>query len=47
MLKKLNQGTPFMSDDILVKVEGVSKILSLPQRSLWYGVQDVASEMLI
>ena len=35
-----------MSDDILVSVEGVSKkyCRSL-KRSLWYGVQDVASEL--
>ncbi len=36
-----------MSDDVLVKVEGVSKKFCRSlKRSLWYGVQDVASEML-
>jgi len=36
-----------MSDQILVKVEGVSKkYCRTLKRSLWYGVQDVASEVL-
>ena len=36
-----------MSDDVLVKVEGVSKKFCRSlKRSLWNGVQDVASEML-
>jgi lipopolysaccharide transport system ATP-binding protein len=36
-----------MSDDVLVKVEGVSKKFCRSlKRSLWYGAQDVASEML-
>jgi lipopolysaccharide transport system ATP-binding protein len=36
-----------MSDDVLVKVKGVSKKFCRSlKRSLWYGVQDVASEML-
>jgi len=36
-----------MSDDVLVKVAGVSKkFFRSLKRSLWYGVQDVASEML-
>ena len=36
-----------MSDEVLVKVEGVSKKFCRSlKRSLWYGVQDVASEML-
>jgi len=36
-----------MSADVLVKVEGVSKTFCRSlKRSLWYGVQDVASEML-
>jgi len=36
-----------MRDDVLVKVEGVSKKFCRSlKRSLWYGVQDVASEML-
>jgi len=36
-----------MSDDVLVKVEGVSKKFCRSlKRSLWYGVQDVASEMI-
>lgn len=35
-----------MSDDLLVKVEGVSKKFCRSlKRSLWYGVQDVTSEM--
>jgi lipopolysaccharide transport system ATP-binding protein len=36
-----------MSDDVLVKVEGVSKKFCRSlKRSLWYGVQDVTSELL-
>lgn len=36
-----------MSDDVLVKVEGVSKKFCRSlKRSLWYGVQDVASEII-
>ncbi|MEJ8568209.1 ABC transporter ATP-binding protein [Elongatibacter sediminis] len=36
-----------MSDDVLVKVEGVSKKFCRSlKRSMWYGVQDVASELL-
>jgi len=36
-----------MSDDVLVKVEGVSKKFCRSlKRSLWYGVQDVSAEML-
>jgi len=36
-----------MSDDVLVKVQGVSKkFCRTLKRSLWYGVQDVAGEML-
>jgi lipopolysaccharide transport system ATP-binding protein len=36
-----------MSDEVLVKVEGVSKKFCRSlKRSLWYGVQDVASELL-
>lgn len=36
-----------VSDEVLVKVEGVSKRFCRSlKRSLWYGVQDVASEML-
>lgn len=35
-----------MSDDVLVKVEGVSKKFCRSlKRSLWYGVQDVSAEM--
>jgi lipopolysaccharide transport system ATP-binding protein len=36
-----------MSDEVLVKVEGVSKKFCRSlKRSLWYGVQDVSSELL-
>ncbi len=36
-----------MSDDVLVKVEGASKKFCRSlKRSLWYGVQDVTSELL-
>ena len=36
-----------MSDDVLVKVEHVSKkFCRTLKSSLWYGVQDVAGEML-
>lgn len=35
-----------MNDEVLVKVEGVSrKFCRSLKRSLWYGVQDVASEL--
>jgi len=35
-----------MIDDIIVKGEGVSKKFCRSlKRSLWYGLQDVASEM--
>lgn len=35
-----------MSDDVLIKVEGVSKKFCRSlKRSLWYGIQDVASEL--
>jgi lipopolysaccharide transport system ATP-binding protein len=36
-----------MSDEVLVQVEGVSKKFCRSlKRSLWYGVQDVTSELL-
>ena len=36
-----------MSDEVLVKVEGVSKKFCRSlKRSLWYGVQDVTSELM-
>ena len=36
-----------MSDDVLIKAEKVSKkFCRTLKRSLWYGVQDVAGEML-
>ena len=36
-----------MSDEVLVHVEGVSKKFCRSlKRSLWYGVQDVSSELL-
>jgi lipopolysaccharide transport system ATP-binding protein len=36
-----------MNDEVLVKVEGVSrKFCRSLKRSLWYGVQDVGSELL-
>ncbi len=36
-----------MSDEVLVKVEGVSKKFCRSlKRSLWYGVQDVTSELI-
>jgi lipopolysaccharide transport system ATP-binding protein len=36
-----------MSDEVLVRVEGVSKKFCRSlKRSLWYGVQDVSSELL-
>ncbi|MFC1688129.1 ABC transporter ATP-binding protein [Pseudomonadota bacterium] len=36
-----------MSDDVMVKVEGLSKKFCRSlKRSLWYGVQDVSGEML-
>lgn len=36
-----------MSDDVLVKVEGISKKFCRGlKRSLWYGVQDLAAELL-
>jgi lipopolysaccharide transport system ATP-binding protein len=36
-----------MTDEVLVKVEGVSKKFCRSlKRSLWYGVQDVTSELL-
>jgi lipopolysaccharide transport system ATP-binding protein len=35
-----------MTDEVLVKVEGVSKKFCRSlKRSLWYGVQDVSSEL--
>lgn len=43
---RAGEGYPSMSDEVLVKVEGVSKKFCRSlKRSLWYGVQDVASEM--
>jgi lipopolysaccharide transport system ATP-binding protein len=36
-----------MSDEVLVRVEGVSKKFCRSlKRSLWYGVQDVAGKLL-
>ena len=36
-----------MSDDVMVKVEGISKkFCRTLKRSLWYGVQDLAAELL-
>ena len=41
----VGEGFPTMSDEVLVKVEGVSKKFCRSLKlSLWYGVQDVIRE---
>jgi len=36
-----------LTDDILIKVEGVSKkFCRSPKKSLWYGVKDIAGEVV-
>lgn len=44
---KKGEGHPPINDEVLVKVEGVSKKFCRSlKRLLWYGAQDAASEML-
>jgi lipopolysaccharide transport system ATP-binding protein len=44
--KRLDSENLFMSDDVLVRVEGVSKKFCRSlKKSLWYGMQDLGNEV--